>query len=351
MTAMLDKITVCLDMHGCPNRCRHCWLGNTPNGHMNVDDLCDVAARFRPHTACLTVYDWYREPDYSDDYRERWELCGRLSDTREEHFELVSVWRAVRDDSYIDWLKRLGMKRAQLTLFGGQETTDYFTGRRGAYDEILRTIELLIESRISPRIQVFVYKDNINELNSIVELITTLNLVERCRDFGGEFGCFVHQGSCDGENERQYDSWVTPAELSLIPPMLTEFTLKHFGKSSLDEVFGETEQSLYERLSADESTVSCVVDEPVFYIDREFDVYPNLSTPSPQWRLGNLKRDGAEKILDCYLNSRSLAQHIRLNTPTRELVLSQGDPTSRRLFWQGDYIELMLNRYCRALMN
>lgn len=45
-----------------------------------------------------------------------------------------------------------------------------------------------------------------------------MNLVERCRDFGGEFGCFVPQGSCDGENERQYDSWVVPAELSLIPP-------------------------------------------------------------------------------------------------------------------------------------
>lgn len=351
MTVMLDKITVCLDMHGCPNRCRHCWLGHQPNGHMNVDDLCDVAARFRPHTSCLTIYDWYREPDYSDDYRERWELCRRLSDTRDEHFELISVWRAVRDESYIDWLKQLGMKRAQLTLFGGRKTTDCFTGRRGAYDEILRTIELLIESRISPRIQVFVYKDNINELNLVAELITTLNLVERCRDFGGEFGCFVHQGSCDGENERQYDSWVTPAELSLIPPMLTEFTLKHFGKSSLDEVFGETEQSLYERLSADESTVSCVVDEPVFYVDREFDVYPNLSTPSPQWRLGNLKRDGAEKILDCYLNSRSLAQHIRLNTPTRELVVSQGDPTSQRLFMREDYLELMLNRYCRALVN
>lgn len=351
MTAMLDKITVCLDMHGCPNRCRHCWLGNTPNGHMNVDDLCDVAARFRPHTSCLTVYDWYREPDYSDEYRERWELCGRLSDTREEHFELISVWRAVRDDSYIDWLKRLGMKRAQLTLFGGQETTDYFTGRRGAYDEILRTIELLIESRISPRIQVFINKDNISELGHIEKLIQDLELAERCKTFGGEFSCFVHQGSCDGENERNYARWVTPEELELIPPLLREYTLRHFGKSSLREVFGDVEQSLYERLSVDDTTESLVSCEPVFYVDRKFDVYPNLSTPSPQWRLGNLKRDGAEKILDCYLNSRSLAQHIRLNTPTRELVVSQGDPTSRRLFWQGDYIELILNRYCRALMN
>lgn len=351
MTAMLDKITVCLDMHGCPNRCRHCWLGNTPNGRLTASDLEFAAACFRPHTACLTVYDWYREPDYSDEYRERWELCGRLSDTREEHFELVSVWRAVRDDNYIDWLKQLGMKRAQLTLFGGRKTTDCFTGRRGAYDEILRTIELLIESRISPRIQVFINKDNISELGHIEKLIQDLELAERCKTFGGEFICFVHQGSCDGENERNYIRWVTPEELELIPPLLREYTLRHFGKSSLREVFGDVEQSLYERLSVDDTTESLVSCEPVFYIDREFDVYPNLSTPSPQWRLGNLKRDGAEKILDCYLNSRSLAQHIRLNTPTRELVLSQGDPTSQRLFMREDYLELMLNRYCRALVN
>ena len=351
MTAMLDKITVCFDMHGCPNRCRHCWLGNTPNGRLTASDLEFAAACFRPHTACLTVYDWYREPDYSDDYRERWELCGRLSDTRDEHFELVSVWRAVRDDNYIDWLKRLGLKVAQLTLFGGRETTDYYTGRKGAYDDILRAVEILLDHQISPRIQVFINKDNISELGHIEKLIQDLELAERCKTFGGEFSCFVHQGSCDGENERNYIRWVTPEDFELIPTLLREYTLRHFGKSSLDEVFGETEQSLYERLSADDTTESLVSCEPVFYVDRKFDVYPNLSTPERQWRLGNLKRDGAEKILDCYLNSRSLAQHTRLNTPTRELVLSQGDPTSRRLFWQGDYIELILNRYCRALMN
>lgn len=34
-----EKITACLDMAGCPNRCRHYWLGNTPNGCLTTDDL------------------------------------------------------------------------------------------------------------------------------------------------------------------------------------------------------------------------------------------------------------------------------------------------------------------------
>ena len=32
---------------------------------------------------------------------------------------------------------------------------------------------------------------------------------------------------------------------------------------------------------------------------------------------------------------------------TVELAKAQGDGTSRRLFGRGDYIELLLNRYCR----
>ena len=45
---MFEKITACLDMFGCPNRCRHCWLGLGPNGNLTVDDLVFVAKSFRP---------------------------------------------------------------------------------------------------------------------------------------------------------------------------------------------------------------------------------------------------------------------------------------------------------------
>ena len=90
------KITVCLDMHGCPNRCKHCWLGATPNGSLNAEDLRYTAEQFRPYTRKLEVYDWYREPDYGSDYKEMWELCEELSDVHAPHFELVSFWREIR---------------------------------------------------------------------------------------------------------------------------------------------------------------------------------------------------------------------------------------------------------------
>lgn len=344
---IFTSITVCLDMFGCPNRCRHCWVGHSPNGNLTNDDLKFLAEKFRPFTNCLSVYDWYREPDYKDTYKELWELCNILSDTHEEHFDLISVWRIVRDPQYVKWLSSLGLKKAQLTLFGGQEKTDYYTGRKNAYNEILEAIELLLEHRISPRIQIFVNKDTIDELPLIEDLIKSLDLENRCKSFGGEFSLFLHQGSCDGENEKLYAIRVTPEDLQKIPQTLIEYTLKHFHKTNIEDVFGKTEQVLYEELINDNSTASFVSDTPVFYIDKEFNVYPNVTTPEPVWLLGNLKTDGIETVLKNYTESKSAAQHTRLTVPLCQIVETQGDCKSQRLFDKDDYTLYLLNTYCR----
>lgn len=61
----------------------------------------------------------------------------------------------VRDSSYADWLYSLGVKVCQLTLFGTEETTDYFIGRKGAYQEIIKAINILLEHNIAPRLQIY----------------------------------------------------------------------------------------------------------------------------------------------------------------------------------------------------
>lgn len=53
-------------------------------------------------------------------------------------------------------------------------------------------------------------------------------------------------------------------------------------------------------------------------------------------------------MLENYLESRSVAQHTRLTVPLCDIVKAQGDKTSQRLFSRGDYIEFVLNKYCRG---
>lgn len=347
---MFHSITLALDMKGCPNRCKHCWMGWSPNGDMPEEDLAAAAADFAPFTETLEIDDWDREPDYSDRYRERWELCCKLSGPRPHrpHFELASVWRLVRDAGYALWLAGLGVEAVQLTLFGGEETTDWYTGRKGAYREILQSVDILLKNGIAPRVQVFVSKRNLAELPLVETLIEKLDLNRRCREIGREFACFVHQGSCDGGNRRFYNEWVTPEDLNRIPKRLAAGTLKHFRAENLLDVFGRTEGELCRELLADESTFRYVSDDPVFFIDHSYDVYPNITTPSPIWRLGNWKRDGAQAVLDVYAGSQSIAQRARLTVPVRRLAEAHGDPDSRRLFGRDDYIELLLHRYCTA---
>lgn len=345
-----ENILVALDMLGCPNRCRHCFMGWRPNPRLGEEDLRFVAGAFRPYANTLTVSDWNREPDFGDDYKEKWELCRALSTpgAPPEHYELASVWRLARDPGYGPWLKGLGLRYVQLTLFGGQALTDFFTGREGAYQDILRAIDALLESGIAPRIQVFVNQRTAPQLPLVMELVERLELEERCAAIGIPFACFAHQGSCDGEGEKLYPIWPTEQELARIPEKLAAYTCRHFQASSLGEVFGQEEGRLVRHLWEDDSTESLGgTARPVLYVDGDFNVYPNIGTPAPQWRLGNLRTDGPAKVLETLAQDQSPAQHIRKTVPLSRLARACGDPDSRRLFGRGDYIDYLLNRYCR----
>ena len=222
-----EKLTICLDMYGCPNKCKHCWLGVTSNNNMSIKDLYFVAKEFRPFSNDFEIFDRYREEDFPDNYKELWDITTELSDNKTPHFENISYWRAVRDSDYIPWLYSLGVRAAQLTLFGNEETTDYFIGRKGAYREIIQTMNDLINNGIAPRIQVFIYKTNIAQLLDILKLIENKELEDKCSDFEKKFAFFLHQGSCGGENEQFYNDWITIDDIDKIPQKLLDFTLKH----------------------------------------------------------------------------------------------------------------------------
>jgi hypothetical protein len=102
------EIGFALDMHGCPNRCRHCYLGCPPNGDLTEHDLRWAAWLFRdyvkpgedrPFIERLTVSSWYREPDYSDDYArlnvtldETRSIPHGLVESTRKHFGREKLW-------------------------------------------------------------------------------------------------------------------------------------------------------------------------------------------------------------------------------------------------------------------
>ena len=67
------------DMYGCPNRCRHCWLGHMPNRAMEPGADAWLVDYFKPDFETVVFYSWLREPDFCDGYRARWERDNALS--------------------------------------------------------------------------------------------------------------------------------------------------------------------------------------------------------------------------------------------------------------------------------
>lgn len=179
------KLALVVDMYGCPNRCRHCWLGRLPNipPENGADEM--LVNSFRPHFEQIEYYSWLREPDFCGEYRARWERDKALSVNCEpQRFELASFWRLVRDGEYAKFLREVGVKIVQLTFFGGEETTDRYIGRKGAYSELLKATEILLQNGIAPRWQAFINAENKDEVAELPKLAEKLKLAERCRQIG-----------------------------------------------------------------------------------------------------------------------------------------------------------------------
>jgi len=172
-----QDIYVAVDGAGCPARCRHCWLGGGPNGSMSVDDIRSVFAEFRDWSdSCedappLRLMTWYREPDFAPHYRDLYALEGELSDGEQTRYDLLSIWRLARDESYAGWAREIGTEACQITFFGMEETTDWFVRRKGAFRDNLLATERCLAVGIRPRWQFFLTKRAIPELADFVDLV------------------------------------------------------------------------------------------------------------------------------------------------------------------------------------
>lgn len=330
------QLTLAVDMYGCPNRCRHCWLGHFPNRTMENGRDRWIVDYFRPFFDSITFYSWLREPDFCHDYADRWQQDNELSiGQKPQRFELASFYRLVRDNRYVHFLQELQVSAVQLTFFGTQAMTDRYIGRKGAFRELLQATEILLNHQIAPRWQAFINSENASDIVHLLELSEAMTLKEKCRAFGREFVFFVHSGSCDGENEGLYELRINKED---IPRRLIPF----YPNYNLEQ----TEAALYEQLKKSPSHfVYHNEKEIVLNISNTFDVYFNFTHMRPEWKIGNLLTDPPGELIRRIVNedipALDAARHITL----AELVRLYGDRQSHKIFHCDDYKAYLLNRY------
>ena len=107
-----SRLSLAVDLYGCPNRCLHCWLGHMANKHMDEGADEWIVEYFKPFFDHIEFFSWLREPDFCPDYRKRWERDKALSvNAVPQRFELASFWRLSRDPAYVGFLKEAAMEK------------------------------------------------------------------------------------------------------------------------------------------------------------------------------------------------------------------------------------------------
>ena len=193
-------------------RLRTCWPGTASAERLSEQDGRWGARQFRdylttnvPSVKSIAVTTWFREPDYSDDYRRLYELEQELSDGPPRRFELLSIWRLAKDPSYAEWAKSVGPDTCQISFFGMEETTDWFYRRKGAFEDALTATKRLLDVGMKPRWQIFLTTKLLPELDALLDLIDRMQLHEKVAALGGEFDLFMHTPSPDYEGRKIYE--------------------------------------------------------------------------------------------------------------------------------------------------
>ncbi len=331
------KLSLVTDMYGCPNRCMHCWLGHMPNRKMEEKADEFIVSLFKPHFDQIAYYSWLREPDFCDDYEERWEKDIAVSkNCRPMRFELASFWRIVRDPDYIPFLKKVGTRKVQLTFFGTEETQDRYIGRKGAFEEAMKASYLLAENGIVPRWQCFINEENKDEIVSLHETSEKF-----CEEMNVDNEFFVHEGTCDGENRKLYPIRIRKQD---IPEELKPFY------RDPDEL--KTEEECVSILKNDETHPSFHnKDEIVLNISNVYDVYFNFTHMKKEWIIGNLKEDDFDEVLRRIVEEDIDALRKAKKVTYSRLVQSYGDAASQRAFRLDDYKLYLFNEYLERNKN
>ena len=351
------KLGLAFDMHGCPNACRHCYVGDLPGGAMSEQDVRwaaelfrgfarkdDAAAFFEEMKVCTSA----REPDFSDDYRRLYQLEAELSDGKPCRYELLSIWRVARDEGYARWAKTVGPDTCQISFFGTDETNDWFFRRKGAFRDGLAATERLLEAGMKPRWQLFLTRKILAELPDLLKLVEKMRLRQRVESLGGEFDIFMHTPGPHGRARRIEHLRPTIDELKHIPGEIIESSKKHFKAETLHC----TEAELCSQIVAAEDAFPYAYPQPEMLwllATTTFDVFPiNMGTSEPWWRLGNLKTDLVEAILRRFEHNETPGLRTICGISPKELVRKHGDLRSRRVYdARDDLLALYVDRHCQ----
>ncbi|MDD5529002.1 MAG: radical SAM protein [bacterium] len=354
-----NKISIAYDIYGCPQLCKHCWLGHFKK-HPNMD-VNETIANFLKIKEEQTKHKYFniqveyfspdfREPHYGDDYKllsEKTNIINGCNIEIEKKFELLSIWRLTRDPEYVKWVREKGIKRCQIKIFGLKETNNFFYGRNNAHKDIIDGTSILLDNGIIPRWQIYYNKKGINELEDILDLTNKLNIWDRVSELGEKFNIHGLTYDSDGRGFKYHNFRIDENDIEKIPMLLIEKSREHFGNNFRLS----TERELLKEIN--ENNAQSVMPKEHwlwFFVTSDWNVYPNIMGVAPWWLLGNTKHDSWETILSNYAYDKNIGLKIMNNMTVSELANRYGNKTGNKIYSnKSELITYLVGKHCREL--
>ncbi len=146
----------------CNLKCPHCFAEDKRK-ELNTDE-CKEVLRQAKENGCVRVI-----------------LCGKEPLLRKDIFDILSYIRALDMDvelmtngvlinqSIINKLQNVGVKRVQISIDGFEKTHDKIRGKKGAFQAAINSIRLLLENGFKTSVNTVILRENSNELLGLID--------------------------------------------------------------------------------------------------------------------------------------------------------------------------------------
>ena len=346
------KVSIAFDMFGCPQSCRHCWLGQIPWQPMDEQDVFSTFAEARQleDVHVESIAPDFREPHMAPEYRELYARCDKINGCRLEadySFELLNLWRLVNDPEYAVWAAARGIRRCQLKWFGTGSVNDDFYGRVGVDQILARATDILLENGIVPRWQIYLNSAGAPQLQDIWQLAQEWELPRRVKQLNDTFDIHCLAYDVDGSAFAERHRRMRRGEEHHIPRGLWESTQRKFAGYEL-----QTEGDLYRQINDGDS--GCIPDtgghQLWFFVTSNWDVYPNFMGPAPWWKLGNLRTEPWQDVWQRYAAGDCIGLQVMRTWTAVQLAQAYGAPDGDSLFDSvGQVVDYWRGHACRDL--
>ena len=343
--------TVCVDICGCPNACRHCFTLGTPRHERDAEFVSQVYRRFSDHAQRsglpapeLGLY--MQEPFFHTKWREMLALEDELNGfSRRERLRqercrgLATVgWRIAREQGFAEWLKDYGYEVLQLTFFGLRDTHDWFARREGAFNDLLTTIQRAEESGLVVQPSIMLHKRMIARLPDLLTLLADCGLPHVVNGLRWES---LQTIDPTGRGYALEDLRPELADIkSLGPEVIKRIEMPLCPESSY----------VREALNAPESRPPGLGREVGLTVSINGNVYPDSCWTLDECHcLGNALREDLEAILERFAEAAPPGLHVRAHVGQRELAEQFGDPNGQRVYYSlGQLTERWIRQWCEA---